>query len=116
MVFIQSCDEKEDINGQWKLIQVETNDGILIPQVDFLVHVDDQKINFNLDVNSCFADIEIKNDSILYKAAGCTKMCCDGNVDPIGGFLNYSGAYSFKSDTLIITNENKYYFLKVHQE
>lgn len=116
MVFIQSCDEKEDINGQWKLIQVETNDGILIPQVDFLVHVDDQKINFNLDVNSCFTDIEIRNDSIIYQFAACTKMCCDGNVDPIGEFLNYSGAYSFKSDTLIINNENKYYLLKVHQE
>jgi len=106
--FIQSCEEKEDINGQWKLIMVETTDGVLMPQVDFLIQVQDQKINFNLDVNNCFADIEIRNDSIIYDLAGCTKMCCDGNIDPIGAFLNYSGAYSFKKGQLIIKNENIY--------
>ncbi|NPD46697.1 MULTISPECIES: hypothetical protein [unclassified Lentimicrobium] len=116
MVFIQSCDEKEDINGQWKLMQVETNDGILIPQVDFLVQVEDRKISFNLDVNSCFTEIEIRNDSIIYQFAACSKMCCDGNTDPIGGFLNYSGAYSFINDTLIITNENKYFLVKAAKE
>jgi len=114
--FIQSCEEKEDINGQWKLIQVETADGILIPQVDFLIQVQDQKITFNLDVNNCFADIEIRNDSILYNLAGCTKMCCDGDVDPIGAFLNYSGAYSFKNDHLYIQNENLYMLKKMDHE
>jgi len=113
LIFIQSCDEKEDINGQWKLVQVETSEGILIPQVDFLVKVEGNKINFNLDVNSCFADIEIRNDSIIYDLAGCTKMCCDGNIDPIGGFLNYSGAYSFKKGQLIIQNENLYMLTKI---
>ncbi len=113
MILMQSCEEKEDINGQWELIQVETNAGILIPQVDFLVQVEDKKINFNLDVNSCFTDIEIRNDSIIYQFAACTKMCCDGNTDPIGAFLNYSGAYSFKDGYLYIQNENLYKLRKI---
>lgn len=112
----QACDEDKSINGDWKLIKVETPMEVLMPKVDYLVNVQDQKINFNLDVNSCFADIEIRNDSIIYKVAGCTKMCCDGNTDPIGGFLNYSGAYSFIKDTLIITNENKYFLVKINEE
>ena len=111
--FMTSCDEKEDINGQWKLLQVETTDGILMPKMDYLVSVQDQKISFNLDVNDCFAEIEIRNDSIIYDLAGCTKMCCDGDIDPIGAFLNYSGAYSFKKGLLIIQNENKYTLIKL---
>ena len=114
--FMQACNEKEDINGQWKLVQVETPDGILTPKVDFLIQVQDQKIDFNLDVNNCFADIEIRNDSIIYHIAGCTKICCDGDIDPIGSFLNYSGAYSYKNDTLVITNENKYFLIKMNKE
>lgn len=113
--FMQACEEKEDINGQWKLVQVETSGGVLIPKVDFLIQVEDQKINFNLDVNNCFADIEIRNDSIIYNTAGCTKMCCDGNIDPIGTFLNYSGAYYFKNDYLFIQNENLYMLKKIEK-
>lgn len=116
MLVMISCDEEKTINGNWKLLKVETPNETLMPKVDYLVNVQDQKINFNLDVNSCFADIEIKNDSILYQVAGCTKMCCDGQIDTIGGFLNYSGAYSLKNDTLIISNENKYFLVKIHQE
>lgn len=114
--FMHACEEKEDINGQWKLIQVESSDGVLIPQVDFLIQVQDQKIIFNLDVNKCFADIEIRNDSIIYELAGCTKMCCDGQIDTIGSFLNYSGAYSLKNDLLYIQNENLYMLKKMDQE
>lgn len=113
---MNACEEKEDLNGQWKLIQVETPDGVLIPQVDFLIQVTDQKINFNLDVNKCFAEIEIRNDSIIYHLAGCTKMCCDGQIDTIGSFLNYSGAYSFKNDLLHIQNENLYMLKKMDHE
>ena len=40
-------------------------------------------------------------------------MCCDGNTDPIGAFLNYSGAYSFKAGYLYIQNENLYKLKKV---
>ena len=113
MIFMPSCDEKDNINGQWKLIQVETNNGIIKPQIDFLVQMEDHKINFNLDVNSCFTDIELRNDSIIYQFAACTKMCCDGNIDPIGGFLNYSGAYSLKDGHLYIQNENLYMLKKI---
>lgn len=112
----QACDEEISINGDWKLIKVETPQEVLIPKVDYLVNVQEKKINFNLDVNSCFADIEIKNDSIKYSIAACTKMCCDGNIDPISGFLNYSGAYTFQNDTLIITNDNKYFLMKITKD
>lgn len=118
LLALLSCAVKKDkpsVISKWKLIQVETPTKVLTPKVDFLLEILEDKINFNLDMNSCFARIELRNDSIIYDMAGCTKMCCDGQLDTIASFLNYSGKYQLMKDLLIIQNTNRYTLSKMEE-
>lgn len=113
MLSCGSTKDRPTLISKWKLVQVETPHEVLIPKADFFLDILEDKITFNLDMNSCFADIALRNDSIIYDLAGCTKMCCDGQLDTIGSFLNYSGKYSFEKGKLLIQNENLYTLTRV---
>ena len=114
-----------DWTHKWKLVNVKTDTEFLFPKVNFFLTVEknleddisnrqgEYLLKFNLDRNKCWCYPDITPDKIIYESAACTKICCDGIFDTIGGFLNYNGNYKIVDDTLTIINDNVYTLIKV---
>lgn len=94
--------------GNWKLLNVESDTGLTFPKVDFKLQLSKDTLAYNLDVNGCFVhDFKLTKDSIIIskKLTMCTLACCDGNFDPLGKLINYTGKYVVVNDSLWITND-----------
>ena len=107
LILSTSFREADGLYGRWKLFKVETNTGIMTPRkIDYNLLISKDFISYNLEVNNCQSkDIVIKNGSLIIDRIACTKICCDGRIDTISNYINYSGAYSLRNDTLLIKNE-----------
>lgn len=107
----------DKLYGKWQVVKVETIQGTLIPTKDFFLTISEGRLGFNRDINRCSAQPIITATTIDYDRALCTRACCDGRRDPIGGMDIYRGNYNVSEDSLIIENSQvKTYLIKVKVE
>jgi hypothetical protein len=107
--------EKNELFGKWKIVKVETGKGVLIPTMDFFLTISEDTFGFNRDANGCSAKPVITDTTIEFEGEICTRMCCDGERDPIGGMNLYAGNYIVNNSSLTIwTEEVKTYFERIH--
>jgi len=99
--------------GKWKLNRIETSGGVLLPEEGkYRVQFSPKGLTFNLAVNTCRVDsFSISKKRIRFFNCNCTKMCCDGNSDSISNYIDYSGYYHVKGDSMIIENSKGKLFL-----
>lgn len=79
-----NCTCTRDIYGKWEVegfMSVESvaysKDNNYTPVIEFY---NDGTINIVLDVNLCFSDFELgEESSMTISAGGCTKICCDSD-------------------------------------
>jgi hypothetical protein len=103
----------EDILGEWRLEFVETMNGMETPGMDYVLNIRETSIEYNTDVNQCSAPLTTLDEMLIeYNRAACTKVCCNGTRDPLGGKLNYSGTYVLEDDLLRITNTVTFVFTR----
>src|SRR5687767_2134665 len=98
--------------GTWKLVKVETDSGIITPTMDFFLTISEDRLGFDRDVNDCTAKPLITESTIEFDSELCTRVCCDGERDPIGGMNLYRGEYNVTENSLTIQNENVRTYLK----
>jgi hypothetical protein len=109
--------KQNELFGTWKIVKVKTNDGILTPTMDFFLTIGENQFRFNRDFNRCSTKSIITDTTIGYDGELCTRVCCDGEKDPIGGMDLYRGNYIVTEQTLVISNEKvKTYLEKVSNE
>lgn len=107
----------EKLYGKWQLVKVETNREIFIPTKDFFLTISEGGLGFNRDINRCSTKPTITSTSIDYDSELCTRACCDGNRDPIGGMNLYRGNYYVSENSLTIENsELTTYLVRVKEE
>ncbi len=108
---LQEANEK--VYGLWKLVKIQTENGTMRPQKrDYILEMTENKIAYNLEVNTCGAfNLTIDNNQIQY-SGGCTKVCCDGRNDSIANFIDYRGSYKLNQSQLIITSDKSTIYLK----
>jgi hypothetical protein len=105
---------QHEIFGKWKIMKVETKNNILIPTKDFTLTIEANRLHFNRDVNGCSANPILTDTTIDFYSELCTRICCDGQLDPIGGMDLYRGSYVATEKTLVISNgEVKTYLEKI---
>jgi hypothetical protein len=88
-----------------------------MPRVKFFLRIGKDRFDFNRDVNTCSAKAIVTGTTIEFNSEYCTRACCDGRFDPIGGMKLYSGNYMVIDTALVIWNENaKTYLERVAKE
>ena len=109
--------QHNEVFGKWKVVKVETNNDVLTPTMDFFLIIGENTFHFNRDVNGCSAKPVLTETTIEFDSELCTRICCDGERDPIGGMNLYSGSYIVTEKTLVISNEKvKTYLEKISNE
>ena len=110
----QTENQESEIYGQWKLIKIETQNEVLIPEfADYFLQVTTEKISYNKDVNNCQSmKLTIINHRIDIEGIMCTEICCDGRIDSISNYIHYSGTYEINENQLIITTADSKLFLE----
>lgn len=103
--------------GKWKLRRIDADNRTLrpVPEVkEYFLTISQTSIAYNLDVNDCWGSIVSVSDStIVLNNTGCAQVCCDGRVDAIALYINYSGRYTIVHDSLlIISNDKGKFYLK----
>ncbi len=103
--------EYQRLTGQWKLTAIKyfPQDEIVMPKKDYWVEFSQDKINYKLEVNTCFMGYKITGLGELKTGqAGCTKMCCDKDISEK---LRYSAVqtYEFKGDRLILSTDKEHF-------
>lgn len=102
------------LDGKWNLVAIETDSGkIEVADDNLYLIVSAQKLKFNLDVNRCWTDFQIKGSKIIYEAVACTEICCDKKYRKL---INYTGSFKVSNQKLIIVNEIGTYYLNRIQE
>jgi heat shock protein HslJ len=92
--------------GEWKLKELEVNGVIVHPKkIDYYLTIEQDRVGYNLDINKCWVDsFYIDREKIRFSMIACTEACCDGQLDSIPNYLDYSGTYSLQDSILIINN------------
>jgi hypothetical protein len=113
LAFQQTETKVPELYGVWILEKIVYNQEVLIPKKrDFKVTFSDDLISYNLDVNRCQTrDFIIIDNTIKIDRIACTKICCDGSMDSISDYINYSGVYTIQNNQLIISNTESMIYL-----
>jgi len=102
-----------ELNGKWKLVKVEINAELIFPEkVNYYLTISDNKVEYNLEKNHCWANILVDNKNIFMNVMACTEICCDGRYDTISNYINYNGEFHLKDSILSIVNNKGTLFLK----
>jgi heat shock protein HslJ len=102
-------------SSSWKVVKIKNqNDSSYIEASEsyVLVFSDDATYTLSLDVNNCFGDYEIINNSgINISAMGCTEICCDSEfAENLMQLLPQMTRFYQKGNELIFEGEGEIIF------
>jgi hypothetical protein len=108
--------EDKDLIGKWKLAKIEISEKVIIPKkMDYFLTISSDNFAYNLAVNKCSVDVKIIDNSFIeFAKVACTEICCDGTMDSISDYINYSGSFEVSDSNLVIQNESGTYYLERH--
>jgi hypothetical protein len=113
-LLFEFTNEDKDLIGKWKLAKIEISEKVIVPKkVDYLLTISSDNFAYNLAVNKCSVDVKIiDNIFIEFATVACTEICCDGTIDSISDYINYSGDYEVNDSVLVIQNESGTFYLE----